>query len=348
MPRLEGLQFARAIAVLMVLTGHVIAEAEHYFAIDLPGDAIPWTRGVDLFFVISGFIVIRAADRWQAGAGAFLARRFLRIAPLYYLFTTLMVLTLLAAPGAVKDTALAPGQIVGSYPFWPTERYDGRIAPVLSVGWTLNYEMAFYAALSLCLTLRRPVLAMGLLFGALALLGALSGPEGPFPSTTSSQIKTIWAFATNPICLEFLFGMVLARLWPRRRVSARIAWGLGIGGAVLLVALDATDLPRFLAAGVPAAMIVGAVIWPAPWQGWPLQRIGDASFAIYLSHRFTLRALTLVLLPLLPAAPWAAPLFCVLAVALAAGVGWLVFTLVERPVAALVSASPRSQPVPQR
>ena len=56
-PKLPGLQALRALAAIMVLVGHVLAEAEHYFALALPGDAIPWTRGVDIFFVISGFVV---------------------------------------------------------------------------------------------------------------------------------------------------------------------------------------------------------------------------------------------------------------------------------------------------
>ncbi len=348
MSRLEGLQTARALAVLMVLTGHVIAEAEHFLALDLPGDWIPWTRGVDLFFVISGFIVVRSASQWRGGARAFLVRRFLRIAPLYYLFTTLMVLALLTAPGAVKDTGLSPGQILGSYLFFPTERADGRIAPVLSPGWTLNYEMAFYAALSACLMLKRPFAALTAVFCAAALLGAIWSPEGLFEGAASGPIKAAWVFATNPICLEFLFGMGLARLWPGRRAHGGAALAMGLSGAVLLILLDATTLPRFVAAGLPATLIVASVTLAAPKVRWPLQGIGDASYAIYLSHRFSLRVLTLVLLPLMPAAPWSAALFCGIAIGLSAGIGWLVLTLIERPIAAaLASDLPAAPAVPR-
>ncbi|MHA6326414.1 acyltransferase family protein [Roseivivax sp. CAU 1753] len=340
MTKLAGLQTARAMAALMVLTGHVIAEAEHYFAIDLPGDAIPWTRGVDLFFVISGFIVIRSADRWQAGSGAFLARRFLRVAPLYYLFTTLMVLTLLAAPGAAKDTALEPGQIVASYLFFPVERYDGRIAPVLSLGWTLNYEMAFYAVLSGALMLRRPVRTLCAIFAAAALLGALIGPAGVFEIGIPAPMSALWRFSTNPIFLEFAFGMILARLWHRRAPDARLALICALAGIVALVGLDATPLPRFVAAGLPAMLIVAAASLFAPDIRWPLQRIGDASYALYLSHRFTLRAMTLVLLPVLPATPIAAVLFCGIVMAASVLVGWIVFATIERPVLAALDVAP--------
>lgn len=62
-PKLPGLQALRGLAAVMVLIGHVLAEAEHYFALPLPGDAIPWTRGVDIFFVISGFVITLSAQR---------------------------------------------------------------------------------------------------------------------------------------------------------------------------------------------------------------------------------------------------------------------------------------------
>ena len=66
---LPGLQILRAVAALMVLLGHVIAEAEHYFGLPLPGDAVPWTRGVDIFFVISGFVITLSAARFAGPPG---------------------------------------------------------------------------------------------------------------------------------------------------------------------------------------------------------------------------------------------------------------------------------------
>jgi len=152
-PKLPGLQALRGLAAVMVLIGHVLAEAEHYFALSLPGDTIPRTRGVDIFIVISGFVITLSAQRYMGRPWAFLWRRLLRVAPLYYVFTTLMVAALLLLPGAVKDTPLDPAQIISSYVFFPYARPDGLIAPVLSLGWTLNYEIFFYALTALCLAL---------------------------------------------------------------------------------------------------------------------------------------------------------------------------------------------------
>jgi exopolysaccharide production protein ExoZ len=331
MSRLAGLQLLRGLAAMMVLVGHVIAEAEYYFGQPLPlplfGDAIPWNRGVDIFFVISGFIITLSASRLTGQPLTFLWRRFLRVAPLYYLFTTLMVATLLLLPGAAKDTALDPGQILSSYLFVPYERYDGRIAPVLSLGWTLNYEMFFYLLMALALALPRSLWGItGLLVGlSLASLLPFSG--------------TLFTFWTNPLVLEFLFGIALARAYQRglRLPSAPLALLLLGIGLALLVALDPTPLPRFVAAGLPAALIVVAGTLLCPERALPGQIFGDASYALYLSHRFTLRAMTILLLPLLPEGAWAAWAYVALACVTATAVSILVHRWIERPVLRFLS-----------
>lgn len=100
------MQYLRALAASMVLVGHVLAEAEHYFGFDIPLRGLPWTRGVDIFFVISGFIIVlvsRDLHGTPGGVRTFLRRRFRRVVPLYWLFTTLMLCILLVVPGAAKD-----------------------------------------------------------------------------------------------------------------------------------------------------------------------------------------------------------------------------------------------------
>ena len=103
-----------------------------------------------------------------------------------------------------------------------------------------------------------------------------------------------------------------------------------MAGLALLVALDAAPLPRFLAAGLPAALLVAAGTLLCPNRQLPFQRLGDASYALYLSHRFTLRLLTLTLLPALPAG--AAWLYVVLACAASIAVALATYRLVERPL----------------
>ena len=334
--KLQGLQALRALAAVMVLIGHVLAEAEHYFGLSLPGDAIPWTRGVDIFFVISGFVVTLSADRFLGQPGAFLARRMIRVVPLYYLFTTLMVIVLIALPSGTKDTALDPAQILSSYTFFPYERADGRIAPVLSLGWTLNYEVFFYALLALCLALPRPLLAITVILITLSGLGLWTDWDSP-------QL-TFW---TNPLILEFAMGIALARLWMRgsRLPSPQLALGVLTLGLTLLILLDPLDLPRFIAAGLPATLIVAAGTLFCPNRPLPLQLTGDASYALYLSHRFTLRAATLLLLPLLPATPIGALAYVGAVCALSLAVAFVTHLALERPLMRALSG-PKAPKVP--
>jgi exopolysaccharide production protein ExoZ len=321
-PKLQGLQALRGVAAVMVLVGHVLAEAEHYFALQLPGDAVPWTRGVDIFFVISGFVITLSATRFAAQPATFLRRRLQRVVPLYFLFTTLMVLALVLLPGGAKDTVLDPAQILSSYGFFPYARPDGRIAPVLSLGWTLNYEVFFYVLCALCLALPRSLLVLSALFVVLAGLGLFL----PF-----ENVQLV--FWTNPLILEFIFGIALARMWQKgwhhSNVPSCLA-GLVLGFA-LLIALDPLPLPRFIAAGVPATLIVAAGTLACPAFRIPGQLLGDASYALYLSHRFALRGATLVVLPMLPASVWGAWMYVGVTCVLALLVGLATHVWIEKP-----------------
>lgn len=327
--RLTGLQFLRALAACMVLIGHVIAEAEHYFGFHLPGDSIPWTRGVGLFFVISGFVIAFSAQRFQAQPISFLKRRLLRVVPLYYIFTTLMVAVLLLLPGAAKDTSLDVGQILSSYGFWPYARDDGRIAPVLSLGWTLNYELFFYALCAICLMLRRSFLALAAVMVAFVIGGLI------YPGTSVEFI-----FWTNPLILEFLFGVGLARLYQSGWRRARIGYAFTgtLFGLILLILFDTTDLPRVLAAGLPATVIVASGTLLCPNIKIPGQLLGYASYALYLSHRFSLRAATLLIMPLLPQTQWGAWIYVGLVTSLSLAIGVLTHLLLERPMMRALSA----------
>jgi peptidoglycan/LPS O-acetylase OafA/YrhL len=330
MSRHPGIQVLRALAAIMVLVGHVLAEAEHYFDQSFALSGLPWTSGVDIFFVISGFIITLSASRIRGTRHAslrFIWHRILRVVPLYYLFTTLMLAALVFVPGGVKDTVLDPAQVISSYLFVPYERYDGRIAPILSLGWTLNYEMFFYGIMAFALALPRRaafVAALGVLSG-LSVTGLIVRPD-----------QTMLAFWTNPIILTFVFGILIARAQMAgltRKKGGVVVFAIGLGGLVVLNTM-VSGLPRFISSGIPAAFIVAAPVlfseqtW-APRIGIVL---GDASYALYLSHRFVLRAATLILLPFLPASPLAALLFTVLVCGAAILASVCVYYRIEKPM----------------
>jgi exopolysaccharide production protein ExoZ len=337
--RIDALQWLRALAAGMVLVGHVLEEAAHFRGMGAEvARSLPWTRGVDVFFVISGVVIALSAARWEGGAGGFLWRRVMRVVPLYWMFTTLMVIALVVVPGGVKETQLEPGQIVASYLFLPWERHDGRIAPVLSLGWTLNYEMFFYLIAAAALVWRWPQMAVVLVaaLAALALAGALWRPEG-----------VAARFWTNAIILEFAFGVGIASVLGRwgtvhRPVLAMAVFGAGLAA---MIALHGLMLPRFLAAGLPAAvMVAGPVLLmrngAQGWVGRLGMRLGDASYALYLSHRFVLRLATLAVLPLVPdGGLW---VFIGGVSLVATLVALAVFALIERPLLARLQPSARA------
>ncbi|PCD01740.1 hypothetical protein COC42_16645 [Sphingomonas spermidinifaciens] len=306
---LQGLRFFAALLVVVGHAQHELREARPDLAASWGRVPFDWGLGVDIFFVISGFIMMHMmADRFaEPGApGRFLVRRLIRIVPLYWLATTATLLTALGLyrtpDGAVHALA--------SYLFLPWPHPDGRgIFPVLSLGWTLNFEMLFYLIFAAALGLRRSagLALIGATFVILIALGRL-GPAVP--------ALRFWG---DTIIFEFLFGIALALAMRR---APRISPGAAL--AVIAAALVAatinyqTDayqwMSRALTGGVPAVAIVAAVLMGLeprqPRQGIvpALVLAGDASYALYLTHPFALKAIAAVAakvglwatLPLLP------------------------------------------------
>lgn len=170
-PVIANIQTLRFVAAGSVLLTH---SADLLVPHTSPFFRIPWAGGVDLFFVISGFIMTWLTTGWFGQphvAGRFLLQRAIRIVPPYWFFTTLMVGAVLLASSHVKNTTLGAAQIATSYAFIPWPRpVDGRLNPLLSQGWTLNYEVFFYAAFSATLLLKNGLRWLVLAFIALAVL----------------------------------------------------------------------------------------------------------------------------------------------------------------------------------
>jgi len=253
----------------------------------------PWDAGVDIFFVISGFVIVHASAKlfaFKGGTKIFLRRRLQRITPLYWLMTTLFLMVLLAGRSTINGDIGGPAYILASYLFIPWPRPDGALQPAFGLGWTLNYEMFFYAVFTPFLLLpRKPaVIAATILLAAFAGCGAAFGFTNP-------QLS----FWSNPIILEFCAGMILALAPP--------AISLNIPARLVLVILALTGLhfaaiapPQWRAAtyGIPALLLVAAATLGAPAKlsgiDRALVRLGDASYALYLIHPFIMRAFTVL------------------------------------------------------
>jgi peptidoglycan/LPS O-acetylase OafA/YrhL len=289
-----GVQALRAMAAMLVVFEHCI----YLWLSRIVGQpkASYWMNGaagVDIFFVISGFVMtvtLPNIRKYSRPIAVFLRRRITRIVPLYWLATTLKVALLLAAPAlAIHQTITLPN-VLGSYFFWPVLNGEGLLAPVIIVGWTLNFEMFFYLIFSGAMSFgRRTISALTV---AILLLTALSLVRRPsWPTVTS--------FA-SPLLLEFLYGVAIARLAQRRRLPGEAFnwWIMGLGSlAILALFPHLPDEPnltawRFLLWGTPAAMIVlGTVALEHRLRKlipkWVIS-LGDSSYAIYLTQTFVL------------------------------------------------------------
>ncbi|WBH18079.1 acyltransferase family protein [Sphingomonas radiodurans] len=344
---LWSVQVMRGLAALMVVIGHsqsavggVVAASGGTFA---RSTIVPWGAGVDLFFVISGFIMVHASRTLFARPGAraeFLRRRLVRVVPLYWLVTTLFLLLLSAAALKGGDALPGVGVTLASYAFLPMDTLgDGQLFPIYDLGWTLNYEMFFYALLALVVAWPR-----GRALSYLAVMLVALVVVGSWVPTGSA----LW-FWTRPILMDFGLGLAIGALLARGVVlpgAARLAL---VGAGLIALLLDplhvfdgragetvANAWPRVFAAGVPVtAVLAGAVLGrePAmPRLARPFGRLGDASYSLYLFHPFALivmEKLAQKLAPVRDAPGW---LLVIATIAAAVALGFVAYRWIERPI----------------
>jgi exopolysaccharide production protein ExoZ len=312
--KLVGLQYLRAFAAISVLWFHaaVVTELPVGFG----------TGGVDLFFVLSGFLMWVISDDRTRPAD-FLIGRLQRIVPIYWIATILLFGMALA--GLTHRAQPDWAHFLTSLFFIP---YIGpgreEIWPLLLVGWTLNYEMFFYVVFAAVLLMARRVQAWvaTAVFIALVLLGMFWEP-----TTVAMQ------FYTRPIILEFVAGIWLGVAWrrgllPSVTVSATLCL---VGLATFLAAgFSSAGLPRLIAFGVPSVLMILGVLGLEKAGRVPVWRVpeelGDASYSIYIWHNLII-AVLLRIVPDLPG-PVAFGLF------MAAGIlgGVVAYRLLEKPI----------------
>lgn len=284
-----GIQYLRGVAALMVVFFH----SRSYFT-----DPAVWTgvgaRGVDLFFVISGFIMAYSTRHIGQNSSIaresllFFVKRIIRIVPLYWI-----ALLWTSAPYWVNwlSKANAPMDlithfnsdliaIVKDFFFIPHPSLDpeddGDAYPIVIQGWTLNYEMFFYALFALTMFFRQyRLIAASLIITTLVLSGRLH---------KFSDIGGL--FYTSRILIEFVFGMMVFHVYTKTQhltFDRATLIVLGIIGFVLLNSGSVVN-DKFVLA--PAAAII-ALVFIFAFRGVhlrPLKILGDASYSIYLFH----------------------------------------------------------------
>ncbi len=325
------IQILRFLAALAVIAFHALGAPPKGF--EVPESALSFAlsyggRGVDLFFVISGFVIFYATQPSKLKPAKltpaeFLRRRVERIVPLYFvvIFTVTMLAVALPATFGTPDW-YTPRHIVKSLAFIAFT--DGDM-PVVYVGWSLEYEMYFYLATALLMALTRNVWRnIVVMFSAFAIVGQIPGVNSALGN---------YAFFADPMILEFVLGVIVGYVF----VNGRIGWPMPVAAACAVAAVLVTDpASRVIVSGVPAACLVAAAAWASrrridpPWPERALARLGDASYSIYLAQVETVSLASVSVAGLIPAIP--PLLLLVVTSAIVVALGLALNILVERPL----------------
>jgi exopolysaccharide production protein ExoZ len=314
-----SIQQLRGLAAMLVVFHHANAATTWLFA---PFSSLKFgVAGVDIFFVISGFIMYVAARRERAGE--FLVKRIIRVVPLYWLATITLVLMRLAHVGEPDLTATTIAKSLLFVPY----RYDltsWHVYPVLVPGWSLNIEMFFYLVFAIGLLLRRPAAFSTIAIVLAVAIGLVTHPNDAVPFTY-----------TRSIMLEFVVGLGVAWAYENRRLARWMGVALPLG-ALLILASDWLPFDDALTRSLGGVgVVVGAVALEA--HGTRLKTrlammIGDASYSIYLFHIMVLMLVSRVM-PRVPLHGW--PQYLLFMIVLFVSVvvaGQLIFRFVEKPL----------------
>jgi len=304
--KLNAIQCLRALAVVLVVYVHSI-DLQMTFSKSIQQDLFYLQNfgaiGVDLFFVISGFIITYIANEYRGWKDAkhFLAKRFIRINPVYYvascLFLSINLIYFLIINRNI-DIGRTIESLCDTLFVVPVAKDPREFGPILIIGWTLCFEWIFYIMFCFFIIIksRYKLTQLILLVILLVVIGRCF---------KISDYRVL--FATNPILLEFLLGMVICWWYQNRNVGKTLSIVLfmsGIMGYICLVIFGygqiseagnilsgILSLKRVLLWGGPSSLLVAGSVFMErngllryAWTNRYLQVIGDASFSIYLVH----------------------------------------------------------------
>ena len=327
-PQLEGVQVLRFFAAFLVMAAHakmVLRDDEVWRT----WDASVGACGVDVFFVISGFVVAMSAAR-ATSAKAFMMDRMLRVLPLYFAVSAVFVVKrVMSGEGLTADL------VVNSALFLPLLEMDDYSGTVHPYGWSIAFEMWFYALLALLLgTIARTGATAATLCASVLGLGCVA---------TSLIYDGAWLlprFIFSPLGLEFAAGCALYALRDRIKSFARHAWVVLTACVVALPftgylgypseVIGRTDMSfaRVLVWGGAAASVFVLFHAAEKTVRWPktLVALGTASYSIYMVQPFVVPAVRQLALT---GSARVAVFFLLSILA-----GWLMYLWLERPLLA--------------
>lgn len=277
---LQGIQILRALAALLVVFAHF-----EYIKPAVGG------FGVDLFFVISGFIMAYIVNK---SPDSFLYRRIIRIVPLYYAMTFLTAGLYLAKPSWFRSVVMTPTALAKSLLFIPYHIENS--GPILTLGWTLNYEMFFYVSIALFIRVFGSKKGMVACLIGLSVFVLISGAV-----YWESYAMRFWG---SSMIMEFVAGGILYYLWKYRLRDANQSFKniLILAGFLAFVFLMYAEYvyglssKRSMLFGIPAFLVTCSFLMLENRINIKnkfhsaMVLLGDSSYAMYLVHPFVIYA----------------------------------------------------------
>jgi exopolysaccharide production protein ExoZ len=332
---LAGIQILRAVAAIFVLFHHVLEESlPMYGDNEIPRPIVLFGAcGVDLFFVISGFIMMHTT--WDyfgqpGGISRFLRKRFFRIFPIYWL--CIIFILLAKSIGLYKSLDLSYANFLYSLTLIPL--FHDQLL-LHGVAWTLVFEMYFYYVFAAWIKVSKPLYAaIGMCISLVALM---------FIGNSLSPPANSLAIA-NPIIFEFCLGLGIALLFRYSFFILKLNWLLLLLGLTWLsigtyyapgVKTGGIDgYMRFFIWGVPSALIVCSVLNINETSGKLVKYfvyLGSASYSLYLFHPFVMTSYA-KFLKSITVGQMMAPIYIFLATVMSLALGVLVYQYIEKPL----------------
>jgi exopolysaccharide production protein ExoZ len=298
--KIANIQGLRGIAILLVIFIHLMAMDKKFGHGEriLSDFFIIGASGVDLFFVISGFVLVatrRGVFQHPASILHFFYNRLTRIYPLYWFYCAMILAVFLVRPEWVPPLREGRAFIMESLLLLPQNGF-----PFLPIAWALVHVIYFYCVFTiLMMASEKRLTSLLMLWALLVIFGNLLYKYGPF-----SQSTPIIKLITSPLTIEFIAGCVIAKVIQRGIKS--LGGTFMIVGAVLLLTgyglfyavapgTGPKDWLRVAIFGIPCILMVyGAVAMElssnSVFPRW-ICFLGDASYSTFLSHAIVLLAI---------------------------------------------------------
>lgn len=288
--KIQSLQVLRGLAAWLVVYHHYMQIFHSFNSTSSIGEFFSSRGGfgVDLFFVLSGFMMYLAASRPSTDGWSFFIKRLFRVFPTYWFFTVIIIIAVALIPNAFIYNQYTAYTLIQSLLFIPHENVSGLgVYPVLTVGWTLNYEVLFYSILAVCLA----VFKRKGIYICCALILLFPVVFYSFDNVTMSVIK-------SPKMWQFVFGMAIGYIFLKYKIIeiqlfktgliSLIAGGIVLSGIVGYGLIHTTISASLIVIGF---ILINNLFNEKNLLTQFLIKLGDYSYSTYLAHILVLGVL---------------------------------------------------------